>query len=106
MASASALSIAMMRAAGCGHVTTATWRVPARATSAAKRPLATAARQRPRQGDIGREAALADDEAPVLAHAAVGRYEPERRRAHGVPAGRFRLRMRSTATAISSTICA
>ena len=61
---------------------------------------------RTRQGDIGGEAALADDEAPVLAHAAVGRYEPERRRAHGVPAGRFRLRMRSAASAIASTICA
>ena len=61
---------------------------------------------RARQGDIGGEAALADDEAAVLAHAAVGRDEPERRRAHGVPAGRFRLRMRSAASAIASTICA
>ena len=61
---------------------------------------------RARHGDVGGEAALADDEAPILAHAAVGRYEPERRAVHGVSAGRFKLRMRSAASATASTICA
>ena len=61
---------------------------------------------RARHGDVGGEAALAHDEAAILAHAAVGRYEPERGRAHGLLAGRFRPRMRSAASAIASTICA
>src|SRR5437588_479438 len=39
MANAAALSIARIRAAGCGHITSATWRVPGAAISAAKRPL-------------------------------------------------------------------
>ena len=43
-----------------------------------------------RRHDIGGEIALADDEAAVLAHAAVGRDEAEfARRAHGVPALRL-----------------
>ena len=58
--------------------------------------------------DVGGETALAGDEAPVLAHAAVGGYEPKclRRRGHGVRAGWFKPRMRSAASAIASTICA
>jgi hypothetical protein len=38
-------------------------------------------------GDIGRETALADDETPVLAHAAIGRHETERFRAHAALTG-------------------
>ena len=55
-----------MRAAGCGDGTIATCSMPA-------------------QRDVGDEAALADHEAAVLAHAAVGRDEAESAlRAHGV----------------------
>ena len=61
-----------------------------------------------RQVDVGDEIALAGDETPVLAHAAVGRNE-------AVVAGcvhlvrlrgRLTPRMRSAASAIASTICA
>ena len=56
----------MMRAAGYGQVTSATWRMFGSV-------------------DVGDEVALADDEAAVLAHAAVGRDEAElARRGHGV----------------------
>ena len=57
--------------------------------------------------DIGSEVALADDEAAILAHAAVGRDEAEfSGRAHDAPGGWFWPRMRSAASAIASTICA
>src|SRR5450432_1919428 len=45
MARASVLSIATMRAAGCGHVTSATWRIPGTTMSAAKRPFPTTKRR-------------------------------------------------------------
>ena len=57
------------------------------------------------QRDVGREAALAGDEAAILAHAAVGRDVAETRRAHR-STGRLAPRMRSAASAIASTICA
>src|SRR5713226_927736 len=57
------------------------------------------------QRDVGGEAALAGDEAAVLAHAAVGRDVAETRRAHR-STGRLAPRMRSAASAIASTICA
>ena len=60
---------------------------------------------RPRRDDVGGEAALADDEAPILAHATIGRHEAEGLR-HALLAGRLRLRVRSAASAIASTICA
>ena len=61
-----------------------------------------------RHGDVGGEAALADDEAPVLAHAAIGRDKAEAlsRRAHGSLTGWFKPRMRSEAKAMASTIWA
>jgi len=59
---------------------------------------------RARRGDIGGEAAFADDEASILADAAIGRYETES--AHGLRTGWFKPRMRSAASAIASTICA
>ncbi len=61
---------------------------------------------RPCQRDVGGETAFAGDEAAILAHAAIGRHEPEGFRAHGLPAGRFRPRLRSAASATASTICA
>src|SRR5215472_1782800 len=57
-------------------------------------------------GDIGSKAALADHEAPILADAAIGRYETEGPCAHGSRTGWFKPRMRSAASAIASTISA
>ena len=59
------------------------------------------------QGNVGGKAALTGDEAPVLAHAPVGRHELKALRlSHGATsAGRFTPRKRSAASAIASTIC-
>jgi hypothetical protein len=38
-------------------------------------------------GDIGGETAFADDETAILAHAAIGRHETERLRAHAALTG-------------------
>ena len=57
-----------------------------------------------RYRNIGGEAASADDEAAILAHAAIARHEAEG--LHGSRSGRFKPRMRSAASAIASTICA
>ena len=58
------------------------------------------------QHDVGGEAALAGDEAPILAHAPVRRHETEARRGHGAVTGWLRPRMRSAASAIASMIWA
>ena len=77
---------------------------------ARRRPRAAHQRDMARAGqrDVGREAALAGDEAAVLAHAAVGRDVAEAVRcAHGfMLGGRLAPRRRSAASATASTICA
>ncbi len=57
-------------------------------------------------GDVGGEAAFADDEPPIFAHAAIARYETKRFRIHRPRPGRFKPRRRPAASAIASTICA